>query len=78
MSTPEDAISYERDIKPLFTERDHGSMTFKFDLWSYDDVKAHHRGILSQLQQGKMPCYGAWPADRVALFERWTETGMAP
>jgi hypothetical protein len=22
-----------------------------------------------------MPCYAAWPAERVALFRRWMESG---
>lgn len=45
------------------------------DLCSYDDVSAHADAILGQLQAGTMPCDGAWPADQVALFARWVETG---
>jgi hypothetical protein len=25
-----------------------------------------------------MPCDGAWPADRVEVFKRWTESGFQP
>jgi hypothetical protein len=69
--------SYERDIKPLFREGDRSSMSFAFDLWSYDDVSANATAILGRLENGSMPCDGAWDADRVETFRRWTETGKA-
>jgi hypothetical protein len=53
-------------------------MSFAFDLWSYDDVKAHAAGILDRLRNGSMPCDGAWPPDRVEVFERWTATQTQP
>ncbi len=34
-------LSFERDIRPLFRERDRESMKRHFDLWSVDDVRAH-------------------------------------
>ena len=76
-TTPDadEAPTFERDIKPLFRERDRGSMTFAFDLWSHNDVSANADAILTRLQQGTMPCDGAWPADRVATFERWVAAG---
>jgi hypothetical protein len=40
-------------------------------------VRAHADDILERLQQGSMPCDGAWPAERIEVFKRWTETGMA-
>ena len=72
------APSYDADIKPLFTDRDHRSMTFKFDLWSYDDVSKNSDVILERLRTGTMPCYGAWPAAQVDLFARWVESGKRP
>jgi hypothetical protein len=74
----EDALAFERDIKPLFREHDRTSMLRAFDLWSYDDVRAHAASILGALRSGNMPCDGAWPADRINRFELWTETGMTP
>lgn len=68
-------MSFETDIKPLFRERDRGAMSFLFDLWSYDDVKANAEAILGQLEAGSMPCDGAWPADRVATFRSWVDAG---
>ncbi|HLK78684.1 MAG TPA: ferritin-like domain-containing protein [Streptosporangiaceae bacterium] len=72
---PGDPVSFAAHIKPLFRERDRTSMQFAFDLWSRDDVQAHAADILSQLSAGSMPCDGAWPADRVEVFKRWTESG---
>jgi hypothetical protein len=53
-------------------------MTFAFDLWSYDDVRANAASILDRLVNGSMPCDGAWPPDRTGIFRRWTETGLRP
>lgn len=50
-------------------------MTFAFDLWSLDDVSEHADAILQRLQQGTMPCDGAWPKERVETFERWIAVG---
>ena len=33
---------------------------------------------LGRLHDGSMPCDGAWPPDRVEVFERWTVTQMQP
>jgi CDGSH-type Zn-finger protein len=68
-------VSFEEHIKPLFRERDRKSMSFAFDLWSCDDVKLYAEAILQRLQNGSMPCDGAWPDDRVELFQRWIEGG---
>lgn len=53
------AITFAQDIRPLFTARDIGSMTFRFDLSSYDDVRTNAEGIYARLADGTMPCYGA-------------------
>jgi hypothetical protein len=71
-----EALSFERHIRPLFRERDRKSMKFAFDLWSHADVKENADGILARLKDGSMPCDGAWPAEKVEVFQRWTETGM--
>ncbi len=70
-------ISFELHIKPLFRERDRKSMTFAFDLWSYDDVRANAEAILERVKAGTMPCDGTWPPDWVGVFERWTTTGLS-
>jgi truncated hemoglobin YjbI len=71
----DEPVGFEQHIKPLFRERDRTSMKFAFDLWSYDDVNANANGILSRLQDGSMPCDGAWPNEKVQVFKRWTESG---
>jgi len=68
-------LGFENDIKPLFRERDRGSMRRFFDLWSYPDVVANGPAIAERLADGSMPCDGAWPAEQVDLFRRWLDEG---
>ncbi len=72
---PPDAVTFATDIKPLFRESDRAAMKRAFDLWSYDDVRANAEAIATRLRAGTMPCDGPWPADRVALFDRWVAEG---
>ena len=69
-------VSYDEHIRPLFREKDHQSMRFAFDLWSYEDVSANATAIFEKVSTGVMPCDGAWPSERVELFRRWMDTGM--
>jgi hypothetical protein len=69
------AVSYERDIRPLFREEDISSMSMTFDLASYDDVSANADRILARLSDGSMPCDGPWPEEQVDLFRRWVDAG---
>ena len=71
----DEPVGFEEHIKPLFRERDRKSMKAAFDLWSLDDVIRHADAILERLEDGSMPCDGAWPAERVAVFRRWVEEG---
>jgi hypothetical protein len=71
----DEPVSFEADIKPLIREGDRRSMNFAFDLWSYDDVSSRAAGILERLEDGSMPCDGAWPEAQIQVFRRWTETG---
>jgi CDGSH-type Zn-finger protein/truncated hemoglobin YjbI len=73
-----DPVGFEKHVRTFFRHRDRQSMTFAFDLWSYDDVKRHAHAILDRLRDGSMPCDGSWPAERVAAFEHWIATGMLP
>jgi hypothetical protein len=69
-------VTFQEHIKPLFRERDRGSMLFAFDLWSYDDVSGNSDAIVRRLRSGTMPCDGAWPDAQVNAFQRWIDTGM--
>jgi hypothetical protein len=75
LSSQSDPVSYAADVKPLFREKDRASMLRHFDLWSYDDVSEHAPAILARLEEGKMPCDGAWPAPPVDVFRRWLAQG---
>ncbi|HET6172058.1 MAG TPA: hypothetical protein VFD90_05615 [Gaiellales bacterium] len=68
-------MSFETHVRPLFRDRDRSSMSYAFDLWSYDDVTQHADAILNAVKTGEMPCDGAWPSEQVALLERWVTEG---
>ena len=74
------AVSFATEIRPLFRDSpDIDTMQgFGLDLSSYHDVKARASEIYARLQDGSMPCDDAWPAERLALFKRWMDEGMAP
>jgi hypothetical protein len=74
----EPVASFETDIKPLFRESDRTAMLRAFDLWSYADVASHAEQIAARLQDGSMPCDGAWPADNVTRFTDWVSGGAHP
>ena len=71
----DEPVRYDKHIKPLFRSQDRQSMTFAFDLWSYDDVCEHADAILARLRDGSMPCDGTWPAEKIDVFQRWVEAG---
>jgi hypothetical protein len=74
----QEAVGFERDIRPLFRERDINSMSFAFDLSSYKDVQGSAEAIYRRLAEGSMPCDGRWPAEQVQRFRTWIDTGCAP
>jgi CDGSH-type Zn-finger protein/truncated hemoglobin YjbI len=71
----DEPLGFEEHIKPLFRERDRKSMQFVFDLWSFEDVSQHADAIVGRLEDGSMPCDGAWAPERTAVFRRWIEAG---
>lgn len=71
-----DELSFEVDIQPLFSQQDREAMQVAFDLWDVESVRDNSDAILEQVADGRMPCYGAWPEERVALLRRWIESGM--
>jgi CDGSH-type Zn-finger protein/truncated hemoglobin YjbI len=72
----DEPVTFDKHIKTLFRRHDRQSMQFAFDLWSYDDAKAHARDILERVQSGSMPCDGAWPPEKVDTFQRWVASEM--
>ena len=71
-------LSFARDIRPLFRDRDIQSMQSAFDLASYEDVRTNGEPIYAVLAAGQMPCDGAWPEEDVQRFRSWLDTGALP
>jgi hypothetical protein len=69
-------VTFARDIRPLFREKDVEEMRFAFDLGAYEDVKANAEEIHRRVADGSMPCDAAWPDERIALFRRWIDDGL--
>jgi hypothetical protein len=79
-------ISFQADIRPLFTERDIHGMIKGFNLASYDEVKAHAatiydriRGIGGAVMPPPPPRgEGPWSQSRIDLFAKWVAEGCPP
>jgi hypothetical protein len=71
-------VTFDQDIRPLFRDRDVKSMSFAFDLSSYEDVRTNAEEIYARLADGSMPCDGSWPAERVERFRAWIDDGSPP
>ena len=75
------ALSFAKDIKPMFTALDQDHMLNQqgmFDLWSYDDVKANAAQIYGAVKSGRMPPKEdepRWPDTKVATFKQWMDEG---
>ena len=78
MASPDEGgkLSFERDIKPLFRDKDRDSMVSAFDLFDYDDVVENADAIVGALRGGQMPCDGAWPEAQVDKLQQWVDSGM--
>ena len=68
-------ISFARDIRPLFRDKDRDSMISAFDLFDYSDVSDNADAIVGSLRSGQMPCDGAWPDADVDTLQQWIDTG---
>ena len=75
LPAPDEAVTFSTHVRRLFRRVDRQSMLFAFDLWVYDDVVRHAGEILRRLENGTMPCDGAWPKPQVETFRRWIESG---
>lgn len=79
----EKTVSFENDIKPLFTDTDRNHMSFLFDLSSYDDVKNNADDIFDAVSKGRMPPLpprdnGPWSQDKIDKFKAWIDGGFQP
>jgi CDGSH-type Zn-finger protein len=71
----DEVVHFKEHIKPLFRAMDRQSMKWAFDLWVYKDTAEHAEAIFQRLQNGSMPCDGAWPTEKLETFKRWIDTG---
>ena len=74
-SAGEGGLSFERDIRPLFRDKDRKSMMAAFDLFEYADVAENADAIVGSLRSGQMPSDGAWPDADVDTLQQWIDTG---
>jgi hypothetical protein len=73
-----DEVRFAQDIRPLFRDRDVRSMSFAFDLSSYEDVRTNAEEIYERLADGSMPCDRSWPSEDVERFRAWIDGGSPP
>ena len=73
------SLSFAKDIRPLFRDKDIATMqrVANFNLSDYEDVRERATRIYERLVQGSMPCDGAWPTENIAIFKQWIDDGMA-
>jgi hypothetical protein len=79
-------VSFQTDIRPLFTERDIRAMSKAFNLADFNDVKAHAatiydriRGIGGAVMPPPPPRgEGPWPEASIELFAQWMADGYQP
>jgi hypothetical protein len=74
----EDGPTFAQDIRPLFRDSDVETMSFAFDLASYDDVREHAGDIYERVAEGSMPCDEPWPPEDVERFKAWIDNGSPP
>jgi hypothetical protein len=70
-----DEATFAQDIRPLFRDRDVRSMSFAFNLSSYEDVRTNAEEIYARLADGSMPCDVSWPAEQIERFRTWIDQG---
>jgi hypothetical protein len=69
---------FAQDIRPLFRAPAIETMSFAFDLASYDDVREHAEAIHDRVAEGSMPCDEPWTPENVDRFKAWIDNGSPP
>lgn len=82
---PQATVSFERDIKPFFTNTDRDHMLNEvglFDLHLASDVCNHYAEIRDAITNKRMPIPVPWDDAQiqkfVPLFEAWKSGGCQP
>jgi hypothetical protein len=78
-----DSLSFEKDIRPMFTDMDVEHMKpFGIDLSSRDDVEANGDSIFETVSYGSMPPRNSgeprWTPEMCERFKAWREQGCPP
>jgi hypothetical protein len=70
------SVSFQKDIVPIFRQF-RASMTWRFDLTKYEDVKSNAPMIYSQINGQAMPPppYPPLTPEQIALFKDWMDSG---
>jgi hypothetical protein len=75
MGDQEGTLSFEKDIRAMFREKDRQRMEWAFDLWRYEDVRDNAPGILERIEDGSMPCDEPWPPEQIERLRAWIAAG---
>jgi hypothetical protein len=76
-------LSFERDIRPMFTEMDVEHMVdYGIDLSSRDEVAKHAIAIYATVKEKTMPPKDSgepeWTDEMCARFKEWQNQGCPP
>jgi twitching motility protein PilT len=72
-------LSFERDIRPMFTEDQRVGLIWSFDLWDYGSFRDNVSEILKRIETRDTPFEDGWPKERLSLLRSWMREGlMAP
>ena len=70
-------ITWEDNIKGLFTKQDIGCMSWKFDLGRKESVQSNAGEIYEVVKDGTMPLGEAkWNSTQVDMFKKWMCSGF--
>jgi hypothetical protein len=71
------SVSFAKDLAPIFRQF-RGSMTWRFDLTKYEDVKANAASIWAQFSTSQMPPppYPPLSPQQLAMFKAWMDEGF--
>jgi hypothetical protein len=77
------ALSFAKDIRPMFTDLDVAHMKRAgMDLSNKDDVARHAAAIYKMVSEGNMPPPGAgedrWSSQMCERFKQWQIEGCPP
>ncbi len=76
------ALSFARDIRPMFTDMDVEHMRKAMDLSDRDSVRHHADAIYQAVSSGHMPPASSgeppWTPEMCARFKAWKDQGAEP